>query len=166
VRHLTRPPLSHIEQLAWRERVEVSGQHVKPAFMMSDAAQQRAQLEAAAPFGPCGVHSAQMQAEEPHFRARRHDFDEGMPRDARPVPRHVVDRPSRQERERLLRERLPLGHAALDGNLFDDGGAGRLLQEDDVRRACVDHASNCRRTSRSAVLDVVREQTQRHAWSR
>src|SRR3954471_4379799 len=53
-----------VENLAWRERVEVADQRVEAAFPMTERPKERAQLEPAAALGPGRVHRAQVDPDD------------------------------------------------------------------------------------------------------
>src|SRR3954468_7067067 len=55
--------LAEVEQIAGRQRVEVSREEMKSLLMARDAGQERAQFDDAMPLRPGGVERAQMHAE-------------------------------------------------------------------------------------------------------
>src|SRR5690349_21777179 len=132
-------------------------------LMLSDRRQQRTQLEETAPLGPRRVHRAQMHAEDPQRLALRHDLDERVARQPRPMPLRVDDAGTAQVAERLTRERSRVGHASAGRERFDHVRPRRFLENHDVGRTAVDDLRDLLDASGSAALNVVGEQAKRHA---
>ena len=80
-----------IERLAWRERVEVSEDHVPRADTPRDCCQQRSQLMDPAPFGPCGMHRAQVNTDDVDGARWQPHVNEGVLRPARADPARVTE---------------------------------------------------------------------------
>jgi hypothetical protein len=105
-----------VEQFAWRERIEVADEDVRSVLMLLDRQQQRAKLVASPLLRPRRVHGAQMDPHDPPRAASRDDFDEGVARDARLPPFHMIERLPRQVAERLAAARAPVARPASCAN--------------------------------------------------
>ena len=66
--------LANVQQLPRRERVEVANEHVRPALMLLDRHEQRAQLVPPAALGPRRVHGAEVEAKYPPAHASGDDL--------------------------------------------------------------------------------------------
>src|SRR4029453_15208354 len=65
---------THIEQLARRQRIEVTHQHVKSLLMLLYDLQQCAELPDPPPLCPVGVDCAKVHAKNPNLISCRHDL--------------------------------------------------------------------------------------------
>ena len=109
-----------------------------------------------------GVDGTEMHAKYAPLYTVRNNLQVRVAGEARLVPFDVGERPAAHIPERPSALGTPLDHAGLPRDLFDDGRPGRLLEDDDIRRCCVDDGAQCRFAAHTAVPDVVGQQPQRH----
>src|SRR5258705_3052954 len=155
--------LARIEDVAWRHGVEVADEDVWTLSARGDAAQERAQLQQAAPLRPCRMPRAEVHAEHPPARRRRLDFQERVARNRGLAPCNGRHGLTAHERQRLAGARRPLVHAPVALDALDDIRPGRLFEHDDVRGDGTDHGGKRLLPARAAAPECVREDAKRHA---
>ena len=155
--------LSNVEQFPWRERVEITSQHVESMLVSFDAFQERTQFLYAASFGPRRVNGAQVHAKDTDPIAFGHDFQKRVARHARVMPFSVKDRQTADKSQRFARTGTADLHAGALSQPFDNGRLGRLLKDDEVRAAGADHRKEGPLAASTSVPDVVGEKAERHS---
>src|SRR5215207_3478371 len=147
--------LAEVQQLPWRERVEVAGEHMKPALVLRDRLQQGAKLDDPTAFRPCGMYRAEVNTKDPHVAPRRTDLEKRVPGDPRFVPAETLNRTAADESERLSFSRGPLLHPCLSRDRLHARCVGRLLEHDQVGVACADDRTERTLVPFATAADVV-----------